>query len=464
LKKINRTNRLVMSRKHFEAAKRHMIVGAQEGFAFLLCGTAQSAEGIDFLVRDIILVKDTDLEYGSLGLQVKLECILKVTNQARKEKLSVVEAHSHPWTKANVRFSQTDLQGLKEFVPYILDDLPGMPYAAMVWGENCADGLCWRSSPDAAEFLTEVRIVGDCLTRIRTTSSLRKTRAKSEPVLCEKTARQVLAIGETGQEEIGKTNVAIVGLGGLGSHCAQLLAYLGVRNFVLVDFDSVESENLNRLVGAGPKDLNKPKIDVAEKIIRHVAKGEKLIIRKFQSDLRALKTLDALKHVDFIFGCVDKNGPRLVLNELAVAHMIPYIDCAFGIEVENGAVKEAGGRVVFVKPDGPCLLCCKEIDTKAASDDLASSEEVENRRRQGYVSGVDVLSPSVVSLDGTIASVGVTEFLCFVTGLRPAQTYTSYDMMEQRLVSRIVKPDPKCVTCSVKGFGDRTRIERYGLI
>jgi len=141
--------------------------------------------------------------------------------------------------------------------------------------------------------------------------------------------------------------------------------------------------------------------------------------------------------------------------------MIPYIDCAFGINAEKTVIKEAGGRVIFVKPDGPCLLCCREIDLKAASDDLAPKEELEVRKSQGYVAGADVSSPSVISLDGTIASVAVTEFLALVTGFRPARTYTFYDMLEQRLVPRLVKQDLKCVACALKGLGDKAEVDRY---
>jgi len=124
-----------------------------------------------------------------------------------------------------------------------------------------------------------------------------------------------------------------------------------------------------------------------------------------------------------MFGCVDRDGPRLILNELSLAYVIPYIDCAFGINAENDVIREAGGRAVLVQPDGPCLLCCKEINTKVASDDLATPEELEVRKSQGYVSGADVPSPSVISLDGTVASLAVTEFLALVTGFRHAQTY-----------------------------------------
>ena len=45
---------------------------------------------------------------------------------------------------------------------------------------------------------------------------------------------------------VQRVKVGIAGAGGLGSNCAQLLVRSGFVHFVLVDFDSVESSNLNR--------------------------------------------------------------------------------------------------------------------------------------------------------------------------------------------------------------------------
>jgi len=432
-----------------------------EHFAFFLCGVAEFDDGVSFFVREVVPIQDTDIHLKREGLQLNTEALLQITNRARKGGLALVEAHSHPWVKTNVRFTSTDLSGLKEFVPYILDDLPHRPYAATVWGQESIDGLCWRSSFEKQAPLSEIRIVGQNLTRIVTASARKQLRKKSEAGRDQRAARQVLLIGTQGQEYVKKTTVGIVGLGGLGSQVTQMLAYLGVRDFILVDFDRVETTNLNRLVGATPKDFGRSKVVIAERTIKRIAGKNNLCIQRFEADLRNQQVLNTLKKTDVIFGCVDRDGPRLILNELSLAYMIPYIDCAFGINTENDVISEAGGRIILIHPDGPCLLCCKEISIKAASDDLASAEELEVRRSQGYVSGADVPSPSVISLDGTVASVAVTEFLALITGFRPAKTYTFYDMLEQSMVQRLVKPDPKCVACSIRGLGDESNIERY---
>jgi sulfur carrier protein ThiS adenylyltransferase len=47
-------------------------------------------------------------------------------------------------------------------------------------------------------------------------------------------------------EKLASVTVGIAGCGGLGSNCAFMLARSGVRNFVIVDDDIVDSSNLNR--------------------------------------------------------------------------------------------------------------------------------------------------------------------------------------------------------------------------
>jgi molybdopterin-synthase adenylyltransferase len=56
--------------------------------------------------------------------------------------------------------------------------------------------------------------------------------------------------------------MAIIGCGGLGSAVAQLAGALGVRQFVLMDGDRIETSNLNRLLFAGPRHVGEFKTSV----------------------------------------------------------------------------------------------------------------------------------------------------------------------------------------------------------
>jgi len=73
-------------------------------------------------------------------------------------------------------------------------------------------------------------------------------REKRQRLPSEKEMIQALELRHTkeAQEKIQKAQVAICGLGGLGSHIAFALARCGIGGLHLIDFDCVDLTNLNR--------------------------------------------------------------------------------------------------------------------------------------------------------------------------------------------------------------------------
>ena len=65
------------------------------------------------------------------------------------------------------------------------------------------------------------------------------TKEKMQKALTEK-------VGETLQNKLAYSTVAVCGLGGLGSNIAISLARAGVGKLILIDFDKVDIANLNR--------------------------------------------------------------------------------------------------------------------------------------------------------------------------------------------------------------------------
>ena len=153
---------------------------------------------------------------------------------------------------------------------------------------------------------------------------------------------------------------------------------MGVRNFLVIDFDLADSTNMNRLVTATAADIGTPKVILARRLVKNVAPASH--VDALQENLRCRQALDKLKGVDVIFGCVDNDGARLILNELALAYRIPYFDIGVGINASDGTVSEAGSQVDAVIPGGPCLNCMGLIDRDEASYFLAPPEEQEFRR------------------------------------------------------------------------------------
>lgn len=81
-------------------------------------------------------------------------------------------------------------------------------------------------------------------------------------------ARTQMLLGEEGMDRLGRSRIAIFGLGGVGSYAAEALARSGVGSFVLVDHDTVEVTNINRQILATTKTVGRYKAEVmAERIL-----------------------------------------------------------------------------------------------------------------------------------------------------------------------------------------------------
>jgi molybdopterin/thiamine biosynthesis adenylyltransferase len=443
-----------MGERVWDAARAHL--GAHpERFGFFLADTALASDGPIFIAQDFVPIADTDVHHGAGGYEIDLDVLLRVVNRGVREGRGLVEAHSHGG--ALPRFSRTvDRPGLAEFVPYVLDSLPRQPYAATVWGADAVYGEWFLAGGDTG-VLRSILITGPQLLQV-------VSRDDDHEPIPTRFDRQLPWFSDDGQRALGRLRVGVVGNGGTGSHAITQCTYLGMRDFVTVEFDPADDTNLNRLVTAAAADEGTPKGVLARRTIKAIAPDARveLIARPLQSG----EALDALKSVDLIIGCVDNDGARLILNELALAYGIPYFDVASGIEPAGGGRLESiGGRVAVVLPDGPCLHCMGEIDTAEARFYNATPDQQAVARARGYA---PVKAPAVVSLNGLISSALVNELAIWVSGLRPLSVFTELELIDpvrkpgQWLTPRSgVVAVPDCIECTYRGLRDGASLERY---
>ena len=59
-------------------------------------------------------------------------------------------------------------------------------------------------------------------------------------------SRMELLLGQTGVDRLGRAQIAVFGLGGVGSYAVEALARCGVGSLTLVDHDVVSATNINR--------------------------------------------------------------------------------------------------------------------------------------------------------------------------------------------------------------------------
>jgi len=267
--------------------------------------------------------------------------------------------------------------------------------------------------------------------------------------------------GKAGQQKLEVQKAGVVGAGGIGSQVCQALAYTGVRDFVVVDDDTLEETNMNRVAGAFPSDIGRHKVEIAKRHIGQI-KSDATVLA-IPKNLRTHRAMQALTECSVIFGCVDHDGPRLVLTELAAAYSIPLIDAATEIFPEiEGQTFHFGGRVVIARPGDYCLFCAEQIDRELAKEDLETPEVRAVRRQHGYGVGKDNPAPSVFALNGIIANMAIMEFIVMTTGVRQTARKLTYKG-DRGVVTSNNTANPDCFTCANCGQGEGANIWRYVL-
>lgn len=411
--------RVVISDEHYSLLSQHLKASKKEGFAFLLCDHSLAIPEPVMVVKDLLTVDDEEAVFDGDGFSLSDRALDEVINKAALSGLALIEVHKHHLGPPG--FSKTDRSGLIPFAKFVLESLPERPYAAMVWagGEMYGEWFTLDDGAVASGTIESACVMGQSIRQLVRTPSKRTT--------SERTKRQIPLVGEDGQRTLENLAIAVIGLGGIGSHVLQALCYLGAKKYLLVDRDEVEESNLNRVVFANPSQVGVPKVEAARNYVEAVVNDASVqVVREMIRSSEQAETL--LSTWDVIFGCVDDDGPRLLLNRAAISVCIPYFDLATGLLME-GREPVVGGRLAVTLPGGPCLVCTEELDVKEVRSYFLSDEERREGVRRGYIQGTEEHAPSVVSLNGLIAHAAITEFALYLSGVRPLRTRVDFDVI-----------------------------------
>jgi len=278
----------------------------------------------------------------------------------------------------------------------------------------------------------------------------------------ERTDRNIRFFGKGGQDRLRAATVTVVGAGGLGSHVCQQLAYLGVGEIRVIDYEELDVTNLNRYVTAHADDPvpGSRKVDLCERLIHRI--DPTIVVRKVHAPLRSAEAFEATQTADYVFGCLDNEGSRLVLTEICSAYTRPYFDLA--TEIIPGDEPIYGGRVCIAWDGNGCLVCLDEIDLQDAQHDLANAAARRDVRAIYGVAAEDLDSkgPSVVSVNGVIASLGVTEFMLMATGIREPRRLLTYRGHLGIVAASADRPNHDCYYCrTVRNQKLKAGVERY---
>ena len=138
-------------------------------------------------------------------------------------------------------------------------------------------------------------------------------------------SRTELLIGKDGIEKLQNAKVAVFGIGGVGSFVVEGLVRSGIKNFVLVDNDTVSTSNLNRQIIATQSTIGKVKVEVAKERILSINPTANVEIYQefFMPETEGI--ID--NTIDYIVDAIDTVTAKIELVVRANKLNIPIISC-----------------------------------------------------------------------------------------------------------------------------------------
>lgn len=154
-------------------------------------------------------------------------------------------------------------------------------------------------------------------------------------------------VGLDGQKKLKNARVLTIGTGGLGSPLGLYLAAAGVGTIGVVDFDVVDSSNLQRQIIHGTKDVGRPKIESARDRLQDINPHTK--VEAFETRLTSENAIELFKEFDVIVDGTDNFPTRYLVNDASVLTGKP--------NVYGSIFRFEGQASVFWAEKGACYRC-----------------------------------------------------------------------------------------------------------
>lgn len=445
-----------MTKAHWEAVRASLLRDERESAMYALVGRVTTSTRDRLIVRELISLADEDYTVRE-GDQIVIRpaTVNRVIARCEQENLGILLMHSHPFEEGDVWFSPVDDWGeARELRVFHSCGGGAWRLASLVLGQSTVAARIWDFSAvddPKTDIIDEIVVLGDHLERQPTVGA-----EVPRPLHEEAQARQVLAFGAEGQGRLSRATVAIVGAGGTGSAAAEMAARLGVGQILLVDSDTVEPSNLSRVYGSTRGDVGRKKVHVLKEWIEKIGSTKVTAVENWIHHDAAV-----LKEADVILCCTDTQVSRAVCNQAAYQYGIPLIDMGNRIHAPRGTIEAASAQYTVVGPGRACLDCYGMIDYDRVRAELLSPEEYARLRKEGYVVGLDIPEPSVITLNTVIASLAMTRLLDLLahTGGSTAPK-TVYSYLDGELRAAFAAPKSPCTCAYAFGRGDSIPLHR----
>lgn len=154
---------------------------------------------------------------------------------------------------------------------------------------------------------------------------------------------------------IRDSHVMVVGCGALGNEVLKNLVLMGIRHFVVVDFDHVEEGNLARAILYKRCDVGRRKVDAAKEALLSI--NPDINVKTIFGDVAYDVGLGLVRRMDVIIGCVDNRWARYCIQRLCHRAGKTWID---------GGIFDLTGTVKVFRPGASCYAC--SLSSEALND------------------------------------------------------------------------------------------------
>ena len=137
--------------------------------------------------------------------------------------------------------------------------------------------------------------------------------------------RTQLLLGDEKVEALITKNVLVVGLGGVGGICAEMIARAGIGKMTIVDADTVDLSNANRQIPALHSTAGKLKAKVMAERLKDINPAlEITVLTKYVQD----ELIDAILdegNFDYAVDCIDTLGPKVQFIKACKDRGLPIV-------------------------------------------------------------------------------------------------------------------------------------------
>ena len=228
-------------------------------------------------------------------------------------------------------------------------------------------------------------------------------------------------VGLGGQQKLKAASALIIGTGGLGSPVALYLAAAGVGRIGLVDYDVVDSSNLQRQVIHGTSAVGKLKVESAKS--RLLDLNPLIQVDAYNEPFTSANAMQIAKDYDVLIDGTDNFPTRYLTNDVSVFLGKPNV---------YGSIYRFDGQAsVFFAKEGPCYRC---LFPEPPPPGLVPS------CAEGGVLGV---------LPATIGSIQASEALKLLLGIGDLLIgrLLLYNALDMSFDFVKLKKNPKCRVC-----------------